>query len=552
MPAIACGKICPESLASTQYQKTLGTRATLAMKNLILIVTSFLLLTLPASAADDVKRADLAGSWYPGSRAELSTTIGQYLEQAAPEKVEGDIFAIIAPHAGYRFSGQVAAYAYKAAQEKPVKTVVLIGFNHKKYLNGISIYDRGSFETPLGIIDVDTELAAKIKAYSGRIVSEPSVFTDENSLEIQIPFIQEAFKGAKFVPLSFGTQNYRDAEVLAGALAATLKNRNDFIVVASTDLSHFHGYDEANVIDGRLMSVLSTMDAKKLFEETRSGSCEMCGIMPVTAVLLAAKEMGYDRIRVLKYANSGDAEGRKEEVVGYLSAAVYKSIDGRSSSVVSRPSSEEAKKNTEYGRRNTEDERRKTKDEKGESMLNEAQRKRLLQIARESITSYVRDGKKKKFTESDPVLSGEMGAFVTLHEAGKLRGCIGNMMARGPLYQTVADMAIEAATGDPRFRTLSPDETGKIDIEISVLSPLKRVASHNEIRVPGHGVLVKRGFASGVYLPQVATETGWSKEEFLTSLCGSKAGMAPDAWKDPETELYVFTAEVFGEKGEQK
>ena len=182
-------------------------------------------------------------------------------------------------------------------------------------------------------------------------------------------------------------------------------------------------------------------------------------------------------------------------------------------------------------------------------MLNETQRKRLLQIARESVTSYVRDGKRKKFTETDPLLNEDMGAFVTLHEAGELRGCIGNMMATGPLYQTVANMAIEAATGDPRFHTLSPGEIDKIEIEISVLTPLKRVSSHEEIKIPGQGVLVRRGFESGVYLPQVATETGWSKEEFLTSLCGQKAGMDPNAWKDPRTELYTFTAEVFGEEG---
>lgn len=181
-------------------------------------------------------------------------------------------------------------------------------------------------------------------------------------------------------------------------------------------------------------------------------------------------------------------------------------------------------------------------------MLNDAQRKRLLQIARESITSYVRDGKKKTFIEKDPALNRNMGAFVTLQENGDLRGCIGNMVGQGPLYQTVADMAIEAATGDPRFQKLAPQEIGKIGIEISVLSPMERVRSADEIKIPGHGVIVRKGFASGVYLPQVATETGWTKEEFLTSLCAQKAGLAPDAWKDPSTEIYVFTAEVFGEK----
>jgi AmmeMemoRadiSam system protein A len=146
------------------------------------------------------------------------------------------------------------------------------------------------------------------------------------------------------------------------------------------------------------------------------------------------------------------------------------------------------------------------------------------------------------------LLNKPLGAFVTLHEYGQLRGCIGNLIGSGPLYKTVAAMAIEAATGDPRFARLTPQQIGKIDIEISVLSEMKRVKDASEINIPGHGVLVRRGFRSGVYLPQVATETGWGKEEFLTSLCGQKAGLPADAWKDPDTELYVFTAEVFGER----
>lgn len=182
------------------------------------------------------------------------------------------------------------------------------------------------------------------------------------------------------------------------------------------------------------------------------------------------------------------------------------------------------------------------------AMLNDTQKKRLLQIARESMSAYVKDGKKKDFVEKDSLLNEPMGAFVTLHEAGDLRGCIGNIVGHGPLYQTVADMAIEAATDDPRFRPVTAKELDKIDLEISALSPLKKVASADEIQIPGHGVLVKSARGGGVYLPQVATETGWTKEEFLTSLCGQKAGIEPDAWKKPGLDMYVFTAEVFGEK----
>jgi AmmeMemoRadiSam system protein A len=181
-------------------------------------------------------------------------------------------------------------------------------------------------------------------------------------------------------------------------------------------------------------------------------------------------------------------------------------------------------------------------------VLNKDQRKKLLAIARQAIESFVRDGKRAHFKEEDPALNEPCGAFVTLHEGGELRGCIGNMTANAPLYETAAEMAVEAATGDPRFPPISPDEIGLMDIEISVLSPLRRVSNYKDVRIPGDGVLIRKGLRSGVYLPQVADETGWGRDEFLTSLAAHKAGLPPDAWKDPATEIYVFTAEVFGEK----
>ena len=246
----------------------------------------------------------------------------------------------------------------------------------------------------------------------------------------------------------------------------------------------------------------------------------MCGVMPVTAALLAAEKMGYNKIKILDSENSGDTSGDKSRVVGYVSAAIYR--DNKTG--VSEIPQKEA------------------------GMLNKDNKKRLLEIARESITNFVKDGKRKDFLEKEGALNVDTGAFVTLHENGELRGCIGNMVGQGPLYKTIADMAIEAATGDPRFNKLSVSELKKIDIEISVLSPLKKVKSYEEINFPGHGVIVRKGFSSGVYLPQVATEAGWNREEFLTSLCGSKAGIDPQAWKDPSTEMYVFTADIFGEK----
>jgi MEMO1 family protein len=481
-----------------------------------LFIVSTMILASSYSHAFDVKESDLAGSWYPGSKAQLESQLKSYLDAAKPEKIDGNILAIIVPHAGYIYSGPVAAYGYKAVEDKGIKTVIILGFSHRKYLDGISIYDGDSWKTPLGEIAVDTAMARKIISSNPRFMSQKELFSNENSVEMQIPFIQMALKDVKIVPIAFGNQNYSDASALAVELADLIKDRSDCLIVASTDLSHYHPYQDANSIDKHTIDTIGGLKAKEFYDEAKMEICELCGLMPVTTSLLAAQILGYDKIKTLKYANSGDITGDKAKVVGYVSAAMYR------------------------------DNAQRIEDKQ---MLNEIQRKRLLEIARESIASYVRDEKRKKFTEKDTVLNQPLGAFVTLHEAGELRGCIGNMVGQGPLYQTIADMAIEAATGDPRFQKLSPGEIDKINIEISVLSPLQKVKSADEIKIPGHGVIVKSGFNSGVYLPQVATETGWSKEEFLNSLCAQKAGLRPDAWKDPATELYTFTAEVFGEGG---
>ncbi len=504
----------------------------------ILFVISIVIAISISVNAADVKEPDLAGSWYPASKAQLEDQLKSYLDAAKPEKIDGKTIAIIVPHAGYLYSGPVAAYGYKAVEDKEIKTVIVLGFSHRKYLDGVSIYGGNSWKTPLGEIAVDMAMAEKIISSNPRFRYQKELFSDENSVEMQIPFIQVALgkmgqspsafvktsadkSGTvpifpKIVPIAFGSQNYSDAQALAAVLADLIRGRSGYLIVASTDLSHYHPYQDANSIDKRTIDTLDRLKAKEFYDEARVGVCELCGLMPVTTSLLVAQSLGYDKIKTLKYANSGDITGDKAKVVGYVSSVIYK------------------------------DEMPKAESD----MLNDGQRKRLLQIARESIMGYVKDGKRKRFTETDPALNNSQGAFVTLHEAGELRGCIGSMVGRGALYQTIADMAIEAATGDPRFQKLSPAEIDKISLEISVLSPLQKVKSADEIKIPGHGVIVKNGSNSGVYLPQVAIETGWSKEEFLTSLCAQKAGLKPDAWKDPATELYTFTAEVFGEGGE--
>jgi AmmeMemoRadiSam system protein A len=179
--------------------------------------------------------------------------------------------------------------------------------------------------------------------------------------------------------------------------------------------------------------------------------------------------------------------------------------------------------------------------------LTETQRHELLALARRTIERYLRDGTQVELPPADGVLGEVCGAFVTLHKRGQLRGCIGNLVGQGPLVETIREMAIAAATEDPRFRRVTPDELKDIDIEISVLSPMRRIKDVGEIEVGTHGILMRRGMYQGVLLPQVATEYKWDRETFLMHTC-LKAGLDPEDWKDPGTIIEIFSAEVFGEK----
>ena len=479
------------------------------------LVCAFLALTTLSSGAK-VKSADLAGSWYPASGVSLRSELQSYLGQASPPGLSGEPVALISPHAGFMYSGPVAAYGFKSLKGMGIHTVIVVGFSHRQDYDGIALLDADGFRTPLGTVLCDREIGRELMEKSSKIYSSPEAFSGENSVELQIPYLQIVLGEFRVVLIAIGKQSLENLSLLGNALYETLKEKNGYLIVASTDMSHYLEYDKANEVDRNTISVIEQFDPDRLYAASASvNNSLMCGQGAVIATMIAAKKLGADEIKVLKYANSGDTAGDKSRVVGYLSAAL----------IASSPKEAEGENN----------------------MLNEAQRKNMLSLARETIVHYTTTGKILEVTEDDPVLKSEMGAFVTLHKDGRLRGCIGNMIGRGPLYLTIRDMAIQAATGDPRFTNVTSEEMKAIDIEISVLSPLEKINDPEKIIMGKHGVIVKNASTSGVYLPQVATETGWTREEFMNSLCGQKAGMAPDSWRTGKCEIYVFTAEVFSE-----
>jgi AmmeMemoRadiSam system protein B/AmmeMemoRadiSam system protein A len=384
--------------------------------------------------------------------------------------------------------------------------VIVLSPSHCLAFKGVSVYKEGLFNTPLGNIQIDSELAGKLISAYDKADFIPQAFQKEHSLEVELPFLQKVLGDFKLVPVVCGQLDYTDTQDLARALIKVNQGKKVLIVV-STDLSHYYPYLRASEMDSKFISHVKDTDSLGMWQSNSRGDSEACGIVPVLVLLNYAKELGL-KPQILNYANSGDVTGDKSKVVGYVSVIFLKGE---------------------------------------EEMLSQAQKKRLLEIARQSISDYLSTGKRTDFKESDPALNAKNGAFVTLHKGGNLRGCIGSFTSSEPLYQVIAKMAIESATEDPRFSPTTREELNDIEIEISVLTEPKLIDDWRKIRLGIDGVIVRRGFSSGVFLPQVATETGWSLEEFLSQLCWQKAGLSSDAYKDPKTQLYTFQAYVFSE-----
>lgn len=483
----------------------------------------FFIFSFCSNCLASVKQPEFGGKFYPSSEIELSAMIDNLLENAAANPASGEIFMLISPHAGYGFSGQTAAFGYKLIKNKNYKTVIILGTSHHQAFNGAALYKEGSFTTSLGEIRIDEEFVKSILDKNPEVFQDEAAFSNEHSIEVQLPFLQKVLpeslvtEGGGIVPVVIGDCSLEGCRKIALLLKEAIGQRKDVLVVVSTDLYHGYDFNEADSVDEFTLGLIKKMDYQGLYYALRDGKAQACGGFATVVALNMASQLGSQNVEVLNHTNSARVTGKLAKgdwTVGYASCAVMRA--------------------------------------QGEKMLNFQQKEKLLSVARQAITTYLQTGKKAPISESDPVLNQKSGAFVTLHQRQELRGCIGNLIGNQPLYLTVADMAIEAAVGDPRFPEVSLSDLKEVEIEISVLSALEKVVSADKIELGKHGVLVRRGSQSGVFLPQVATETGWSREEFLNNLCAQKAGIAADAWKDKDTQLYVFSADVFSEKKEAK
>jgi AmmeMemoRadiSam system protein B len=272
----------------------------------------------------DIRDNTGAGTWYPANPAELRQTIDLYLSKAMSPPPEGKIITGIVPHAGYIYSGQVAAYTYKMIQNASFKRVVLIGFSHRVPFRGFSVSQYSGYKTPLGVALVDQDFSRALLSVSPQKKWVSQAEIQEHSLENQIPFLQTVLKDFKMVLVFMGEQDFQTCSLLANELTRLLSNTSDTVILASTDLSHFHTDQQARALDGDLIKHVREFAPEALAKAVVSGSCEACGAGPAITGMLAARALGANRSLILNYANSGDVTGDRRQVVGYLSAALIK------------------------------------------------------------------------------------------------------------------------------------------------------------------------------------------------------------------------------------
>lgn len=487
--------------------------------SLALFSVFFVAMSCQSAGQQNDRPAAAAGSFYPADPTQLTTFVDAALSRVQVQAPDSQLLGIVVPHAGYLYSGPVAAYSYALLKGRKYKRVVLVGPSHVEAFGYTSVFNGESYVTPLGKVAVDREFARKL-ADGGRTIKLSSTGhavheRGEHSLEVEIPFLQRTLGDFKIVPVIMGDQSYRSSRELGVALAKLLRHDDETLLVASSDLSHYHTYDQAVLKDRSLLNGITQDDFLTLSRNLESDVWEACGGAPMVAVMIAAQRLGSATPRLLKYANSGDVTGDRTRVVGYAALAFLKGPVEPTAVALG---------------------------------FTDAEKTELLSIARQSVEKAVREHKAYEPPKpSFETLQQERAVFVTLTRKGELRGCIGYTVPNYPLYLAVRDVAAMAALRDPRFPPVRPEELKDIKYEVSVLSPFHYVLDPATVRIGQHGLVVKHGGDDGLLLPQVPVEQRWDLRTFLQE-ASRKAGLSADAWQDENTDLFTFTATVFSDQ----
>lgn len=520
------------------------------------------------AAGNKLREARYAGTWYESDKLKLNEQLEEFIQSAdgalsrrsahaqflEPPEINGlsadkDVLAIVSPHAGYMFSGQTAAYAFARARNKEskkpniAKRVFLLGPSHYAGFEGAALSDATSFETPLGDLPVDKKTVEALLDFP-LFRYMPEVHRKEHSLELQLPFIYKAFGPVKIVPVIIGQlEDEMEARLIAGALKRFLQDGD--IIVVSSDFCHvgpryqyqpFTKDIKENVyrLDREAYTYINALDLEGFFAFRDRTGATICGFYPLCILLSLLPENAASS--VLQYATSQDSLAEDDDnSVSYMAIGI-----GVPQAAENRWQSDDM-----TGGENT--------------ALSPEEKKALLAVARQMIEAAASKTAKPKTAELKkvyPRLAQPRGVFVTLfkknalcEEGRELRGCIGHIWPVRSLVDAVVENATGAAMRDYRFLPVTSDELDDLQIEISVLSPLKRIDSYDEIVIGRDGVVLYGSGSQAVFLPHVAEQFGWNLEQMLTQL-SLKAGLGESAWKQG-AKFDIFQAESFEEFGQE-
>ncbi|MDI6786149.1 MAG: AmmeMemoRadiSam system protein B [bacterium] len=470
----------------------------------LVIIVFILSLTNPL-LSEDIRTPVFKGKYYHRSTPVLRRDVDYFLSNCQKRIIHGKILGFIIPHGKYKTSGQTAAYAYQLLRERKIDTVIIIGPSHNMIFPGISIYAKDYYSTPLGKVPVNTKLAEKLILENDFITYIPDAHLKEHSIEVQIPFLQRTLQDFQILPILIGNNEEDYYPLLTEALLKHIKDQN-IILIASGNLSHYRSYFDATLVDRKTIKHIEEFNVEDLSSKFKNKECETCAKNSILTTMLTCQKLGADKIKLLKYTNSGEITGIQWKTVGYASFALF--------------DIEELGKDTEDW---------------------------LLKHGRKSLEEYIRFKKFQVITEKNPLLCHERGVYVTIKEGETTRGYLGYVLPIKPLYKAVSDSVIKAATEDLKYPPLNKKELSKVKIEISVLSNIEKINDFNLIEIGVHGIYLNKNWQSAIILPHVAKKNEWSKEELLKQVC-QRAGLDPQAWKkDKEIDIYLFTAQTFSE-----
>lgn len=431
-----------------------------------------------------IRKPVVAGQFYPALPSQLKAMIeGLVDEKTHKEEVVG----LVSPHAGYVYSGPVAGAVISRVKFKD--TFVIMGPNHTGSGKPLSIMTDGVWETPLGDVEIDSELAGQILSVSRHLQSDVMAHLYEHSIEVQIPLLQYFGKGFKLVPIVLGYSSGAVYKEIGREVARAITDLNKgVVIIASSDMTHYEPRESAQSKDSQAIEAILNLDEDELLRRVEELNISMCGYAPAVSLIVAAKELGAKEAELVKYQTSGDISGDYNAVVGYAGILI------------------------------------KTREEYP-----------LVGLARQAVETYVAEGRVISLPdELTPEMEEQAGTFVSIHKLGELRGCIGTFEPqKDNVAEEVVANAISSATRDPRFPPVAPGELKDLDYSVDVLTRPVPVESKDQLDPGKYGVIVECGWRRGLLLPDLE---GVDSVDYQIEICRLKAGITPD---EP-VKLYRF------------